>query len=81
MNINNLTGSADALSLFVARSQESQDNFNLSYEIPVSSHPTILGTSLCLSDYELADEYKILGAQGKSLTYDIYVKEPLLRRI
>ena len=79
MNINNLTGSADALSLFVARSQESQDNFNLSYEIPVSSHPTILGTSLCLSDYELADEYKILGAQGKSLTYDIYVKEPLLR--
>lgn len=79
INVNNLTGSADVLSFFYARSQEKQNNFNLSYEIPVSSHPTVLGTSLCLSDYELAGEYKVLGAQGKSLNYDIYLREPVFR--
>lgn len=79
MQVNNITNSADVLSLFYARSQEKQNNFNLSYEIPVSSHPTILGTSLCLSDYELADEYKFLGAQGNSLSFELYLKEPLIR--
>lgn len=79
MQINNFTNSADTLSIFYARSQEKQNNFNLSYEIPISSHPTILGSSLCLSDYELSDEYKFLGAQGTSLNYELYLKEPLIR--
>ena len=79
VQFNNITKSADNLSLFYARSNEKQNNFSLSYEIPVSSHPTLLGSSVCLSNYELGSEYKVLGAKGKALSYDLYLKEPLYR--
>lgn len=79
VQFNNITKSADTLSMFYARSNEKQNNFSLSYEIPVSSHPTLIGSSVCLSNYELGSKYKVLGAKGKALSYDIYLKEPLYR--
>ncbi len=77
--LKNLTGNADTLSLFYARSDEQQNNYSLGYEIPVSTHPTVLGFVICLSDYDLAREYAQLGAQGRSQTYEAYIREPLVR--
>ena len=76
---NNLTGSADSLSLFYARSSEAQNNFSLGYEIPVSARPAVAGASVCLSDYDLAGDYEILGAAGRALSFDLYLREPLVR--
>ena len=75
----NPTGSADLLSLFYARSSHRQNNYSFGYQIPVSSHPTVIGGSVCLSDYELGREYEDLGAEGKSLEFSLFVREPLYR--
>ena len=75
----NPTKSADLLSLFYARSSHRQHNYALTYQIPVSSHPTVIGTSICLTDYELGREYADLGAEGRSWEFSLFVKEPLYR--
>lgn len=72
-------GLADRLSLFYARTDEQQNNYSLSYELPVNSHPSVLGVSFCYSNYELGQEYQILGAQGHSYTLEGYWREPMLR--
>lgn len=77
--LKNLTGNADTLSLFYARSDEKQNNYSIGYEIPISTHPTVLGFAICLSDYDLAREYAELGAQGWSKTYEAYIREPVVR--
>lgn len=77
--LRNFTRNADTLSLFYARSSEEQNNYSLSYKIPVNSHPTVIGASVCYADYDLAREYADLGAQGKSITAELFVQEPLYR--
>ncbi|MBQ9274755.1 MAG: ShlB/FhaC/HecB family hemolysin secretion/activation protein [Succinivibrio sp.] len=74
---NNLTRHADSASLFVARSSEAQDNFSLSYKLPLNSYATLLGASLCYSNYELGEQYRKLGAQGHSLTASLFLAQPL----
>ncbi len=81
LNWLNPTGSADLLSLFYARSSHRQHNYSLNYQIPVSSHPTVLGASICLSDYELGHEFADLGAEGKSWEFSFYAREPLYRSL
>lgn len=77
--LRNLSGNADTLSLFYARSSKSQNNYALSYEIPISSSPTVLGAVLCFSDYELAREYEVLDAKGEYQSYELYLRHPVSR--
>lgn len=79
LDVKNLTGSADSFSLFYARTDKEQNNVSLNFEIPVNSHPTVVGVNYCYSNYELAGDYKALGAEGHSSSIEAYVKEPLYR--
>ena len=79
VKVNSLTANADSLSLFYARSSQKQNNYSLTYEVPLNSHPTVLGVNICLSDYELGKEYAALGAKGTAQTYEMYLKEPVYR--
>ena len=79
VKVNSVTTNADNLSLFYARSSQKQNNYSITYEIPLNSHPSVLGLNVCLSDYELGKDYAQLGARGKAQTYELYLKEPLYR--
>lgn len=72
-------GLADRLSVFYARTDEQQNNYSLNYEVPINSHPTVFGVNFCYSNYELGQEYAILGAQGHAYTIEGYVREPMFR--
>ena len=75
----NLTRNADTLSFIAACSDEKQTDAGISYSIPVNSHPTVLGASVYGTSYELADEYKALGAKGYALSYSLFASEPVYR--
>lgn len=77
----NLSGNADKASLFYARTNEKQNNFSINYALPVNSYFTYLGASLCYQDYELSGKYRVLGAQGKSLTSELFLRQPLSRTL
>lgn len=74
-----LLGLAEKMSLFYARTDEQQNNYSFNVEVPINSHPTVLGFDFCYSDYELNGLYRELGAQGDSYTFEAYVQEPLYR--
>ncbi|MBO8415793.1 MAG: ShlB/FhaC/HecB family hemolysin secretion/activation protein [Proteobacteria bacterium] len=75
------TGNADALGFLYARTDEGQNNFSLDYQIPINSHPTLLGTRFCWTDYDLGYEYKDLGAEGSSWDWSLWLREPLYRTL
>lgn len=77
--IRNLTGSADSLTLFAAHTDHSQFDWALGYEIPVSAHPAVLGFEISGGSYKLSGPYREIGAEGRSVTADAYVKFPLYR--
>lgn len=77
--VRNLTGHGDQLSGFMAHSDENQNNLALGYEIPVNSHPTVLGAGITCGTYELGEEYEVLGAEGYSMNFELFVREPLWR--
>lgn len=79
MQVTNLLGLADKLSLFYARTDEEQNNYSLNYELPVTPHGTRLGLNFSFNDYELGGWYRELGAKGNSFTVEGYVHEPLYR--
>lgn len=72
-------GIADRLSIFYARTNEHQNNYSFNYEVPVNSHPSVVGLDFCYSNYELGQEYQVLGAQGHSYKLEGYWREPLWR--
>ncbi|MBQ9275854.1 MAG: ShlB/FhaC/HecB family hemolysin secretion/activation protein [Succinivibrio sp.] len=78
LEIRNPLHMADNLSLFAASSNELQKNFSLTYKVPVNSYATVLGATLCYSDYDLAAEYRELGAQGHSFSSELFIKHPYL---
>ena len=75
----NVTGSADRLAFFYARTNEQQNNYSLTYELPINSHPTVLGLDFCYSNYELSQAYEDLGAKGHEYNGELYLKEPIYR--
>ena len=75
----NVTGSADRLAFFYARTNEQQNNYSLTYELPINSHPTVLGLDFCYSNYELSQAYEVLGAKGHEYNGELYLKEPIYR--
>ena len=79
LDVINPTGSADRLALFYARTNEQQNNYSLTYELPINSHPTVLGLDFCYSNYELSQAYEVLGAQGHEYSGELYFKEPVYR--
>lgn len=77
--VRNLSHHADVLSLAAARSNRKQNDGMVSYSIPVSSHPTVIGAALSAGSYELGEEYEALGAKGYAFTGDLFLEEPWLR--
>ena len=75
----NVTRSADRLAFFYARTNEQQNNYSLTYELPINSHPTVLGLDFCYSNYELSQAYEVLGAKGHEYNGELYLKEPIYR--
>lgn len=81
LDIRNITGSADTLNLFYSRTNEGQNNYSVHYELPINSHPSVLGVTACYSNYELGGAYQPLGAQGNSLSLEAFYREPLVRTL
>lgn len=81
VNIKNLTHSLDSLSVFYARTDRAQNNYSLGYQIPINNHPTLIGANLCYSNYQITGAYDNLGANGHSLSFDIFAKENLIRNL
>ena len=77
--INNPTASADRLNLFYSHTDEDQADYSIGYTIPVSSHPTLVGASLCYSHADLGGIYRELGTKNEDLTFEAFVREPLYR--
>lgn len=77
--INNPTASADRLNLFYSHTDEDQADYSIGYTIPVSSHPTLVGASLCYSHADLGGIYRELGTKNEELTIEAFVREPLYR--
>lgn len=77
--IKNFLSCADSLSFFYARTNKSQNNYAVNYEFPINSFPTVLGIDISHNNYELANEFRILGANGKSTAFELYAKQPLYR--
>lgn len=77
--INNPTASADRLNLFYSHTDEDQADYSIGYTIPVSSHPTLVGASLCYSHADLGGIYRELGTKNEELTFEAFVREPLYR--
>lgn len=79
VRINNILGLADQLSLFYARTDKYQNNYNISYKVPLNSHATTLGFEFGYNDYELGGWYRELGAKGNSYFVESYINEPTYR--
>lgn len=77
--INNPTASADRLNIFYSHTDEDQADYSIGYTIPVSSHPTLVGASLCYSHADLGGIYRELGTKNEELTFEAFVREPLYR--
>ena len=52
-------------------------NYNLGYELPISSNGSRLGISYSLMDYTLSGFYNILDAVGRAKTFSIYGSTPI----
>jgi len=74
----NLGGTGGKLSLGALISNGKQYGGNISYEIPVGHSMTTLGISYSHSDYELGSIWSQLGVEGKSDTFTLYGRTPLV---
>ena len=75
--IRNLSGMGDRLNLGALFSNNHQHNYNISYETTVGRSASKLGIGFSRADYELGNEFKVLGAEGIANTYSIYGRTPL----
>ena len=73
------TGSADRLNLFYSHTNEEQADYSIGYAIPINSHPSLLGATLCYSHADLGGIYRQLGTKNEELTFEAFLREPLYR--
>lgn len=73
------TGSADRLNLFYSHTNEDQADYSIGYAIPINSHPSLLGATLCYSHADLGGIYRQLGTKNEELTFEAFLREPLYR--
>ena len=79
VGLSNLTKSGDRLSLGAMISNEDLRNYSLTYTRPVGVDGTVLGLGVSRMNYELAGEFRRLGAQGRADTVSLFGTTPLLR--
>ena len=79
IGLSNLTKSGDRLNLATMISNADLRNYSLTYPRPVGVDGTVLGLGVSRMNYELAGEFRRLGAQGRADTVSLFGTTPLLR--
>ena len=79
IGLSNLTKSGDRLNLATMISNADLRNYSLTYTRPVGVDGTVLGLGVSRMNYELAGEFRRLGAQGRADTVSLFGTTPLLR--
>ena len=79
VGLSNLTRSGDRLNLAAMISNADLRNYSLTYTRPVGVDGTVLGLGVSRMNYELAGEFRRLGAQGRADTVSLFGTTPLLR--
>ncbi len=79
VGLSNLTRSGDRLNLATMISNADLRNYSLTYTRPVGVDGTVLGLGVSRMNYELAGEFRRLGAQGRADTVSLFGTTPLLR--
>ena len=79
IGLSNLTKSGDRLNLATMISNADLRNYSLTYTRPVGVDGTVLGLGISRMNYELAGEFRRLGAQGRADTVSLFGTTPLLR--
>ena len=79
IGLSNLTKSGDRLNLSTMISNADLRNYGLTYTRPVGVDGTVLGLGVSRMNYELAGEFRRLGAQGRADTVSLFGTTPLLR--
>ena len=79
IGLSNLTKSGDRLNLSTMLSNADLRNYSLTYTRPVGVDGTVFGLGVSRMNYELAGEFRRLGAQGRADTVSLFGTTPLLR--
>ena len=79
VGLSNLTKSGDRLNLAAMLSNADLRNYSLTYTRPVGVDGTMFGLGVSRMNYELAGEFRRLGAQGRADTVSLFGTTPLLR--
>ena len=79
IGLSNLTKSGDRLNLSTMLSNADLRNYSLTYTRPVGVDGTMFGLGVSRMNYELAGEFRRLGAQGRADTVSLFGTTPLLR--
>ena len=79
VGLSNLTRSGDRLNLAAMLSNADLRNYSLTYTRPVGVDGTMFGLGVSRMNYELAGEFRRLGAQGRADTVSLFGTTPLLR--
>ena len=79
VGLSNLTRSGDRLNLAAMLSNADLRNYSLTYIRPVGVDGTMFGLGVSRMNYELAGEFRRLGAQGRADTVSLFGTTPLLR--
>lgn len=74
----NLSRLGDKLNVGGLISNNHQHGYNIGYEIPTGHSATVLGIGYSRSDYELGGVFSQLGVEGKSDTFSLYGRTPLV---
>lgn len=83
LDIGNLTKHGDILSLGVVLPHPEWDfNFyrKIGYSFPINGYGTRLGLNFANMDYEVGKDLAILGIEGKSRLFQLFVTHPLILR-
>ena len=78
VGLSNLTRSGDRLNLAAMLSNADLRNYSLTYTRPVGVDGTMFGLGVSRMNYELAGEFRRLGAQGRADTVSLFGTTPLL---
>ena len=76
-NAINLFSLADKTSFYASTTNEGQNNIGVDFNLPVNTNLDVVGASIAYGDYDLADEYEDLDANGKLFELNAYYISPI----
>ena len=76
-NAINLFSLADKTSFYASTTNEGQNNIGVDFNLPVNTNLDVVGASITYGDYDLADEYDELDANGKLFEFNAYYISPV----